>query len=99
VNATPTPHVPDLEDQHAAAILRARGFPITDIQSLARDQTPFAQRTTHWKRVIAPGVSLTARTVELREGFTRWRTRRRRSTSMRACGGTTPKSSGTACAW
>lgn len=55
---------------HAAAVLRARGFPVTDIQSLARDQNPFARRTVSWKRVLVPGVSLTARTVELGDGFT-----------------------------
>ncbi|MGH3755763.1 MAG: hypothetical protein ACRDRP_24370, partial [Pseudonocardiaceae bacterium] len=66
----PVRQAPDLEDQNAAAVLRARGFPVTDIQSLARDQNPFARRTVPWTRVLAPGVSLTARTVELGDGFT-----------------------------
>ncbi|MGQ0777545.1 MAG: hypothetical protein ACT4NY_24570 [Pseudonocardiales bacterium] len=66
----PIHQAPDLEDQNAAAVLRARGFPVTDIQSLARDQNPFARRTVPWTRILAPGVSLTARTVELGDGFT-----------------------------
>lgn len=66
----PVRQAPDLEDRNAAAVLRARGFPVTNIQSLARDQNPFARRTVPWKRVLAPGVSLTARTVELGDGFT-----------------------------
>lgn len=64
----PTTQVSDLEDQAAAAALHARGFQVTDIQALARDQTPFARRTTASSRVLARGVRLDARTVELGSG-------------------------------
>jgi len=65
-----THQAPDRDDQAAVAILRARGIPVTDIQSLAHDQGPFAQRTTAWTRVVVPGVNLCARPVELDGGFT-----------------------------
>ena len=67
---SPTGQAHALDDPAAVAILRARGIPVTDIQSLAHDQTPFAQRTAAWTRVMVPGVNLRARPVELDGGFT-----------------------------
>jgi hypothetical protein len=64
----PTTQAPDLEDQAAAAALHARGFQVDSIQDLARDQSPFARRTAAWSRVLAAGVRLDARTVELGGG-------------------------------
>ncbi|MEV6981727.1 hypothetical protein AB0M95_10785 [Sphaerisporangium sp. NPDC051017] len=64
----PATQAPDKEDQFAIAVLRARGIQVADIQALARDQTPFARRTTLWSRNPAPGVALTARMVELGDG-------------------------------
>lgn len=67
MNAPTTPAL-DWEDQNAAAILRSRGIPVADIQTLARDQSAFAQRTATWHRAVAPGVHLDARPVELDDG-------------------------------
>ncbi|MBT2506998.1 hypothetical protein J7I98_14085 [Streptomyces sp. ISL-98] len=64
----PATQAPDKEDQAAVAALRARGIQVADIQALARDQSPFARRTTPSSWSLAPGVTLTARTAELGEG-------------------------------
>ncbi|MFB7597626.1 hypothetical protein [Streptomyces sp. NPDC056160] len=47
------------------AELSARGIDIDDVQSLARDQSPFARPTPTWTRQLAPGVVLTARPIDL----------------------------------
>ncbi|MEV7087997.1 phosphodiester glycosidase family protein [Streptomyces sp. NPDC093085] len=66
----PTDQATDPEERNALVALRARGFPVTDIQILARDQNAFARRSPYGEHVIAPGVRLTARPVELEDGFT-----------------------------
>ncbi|MFF9785036.1 hypothetical protein [Streptomyces nigrescens] len=64
----PVTQATDREDRVAIAALHARGIQVTDIQALARNQTPFARRTAPWNRSLAPGVSLTAQTAELGDG-------------------------------
>ncbi|MGW4492285.1 phosphodiester glycosidase family protein [Streptomyces sp. NPDC004376] len=48
--------------------LSARGIHAPSVQSLARDQSPFARPTPAWTRHLAPGVVLTARPIDLSDG-------------------------------
>ncbi|WP_432079629.1 phosphodiester glycosidase family protein [Streptomyces sp. YPW6] len=48
--------------------LSARGINVPSVQSLARDQSPFARPTPAWTRHLAPGVVLTARPIDLSDG-------------------------------
>ncbi|MER6520206.1 hypothetical protein ABT246_25545 [Streptomyces sp. NPDC001553] len=50
------------------AELSARGIHAPSIQSLARDQSPFARPTPAWTRYLSPGVGLTARAIALGDG-------------------------------
>ncbi|WP_331744714.1 hypothetical protein OG762_50655 (plasmid) [Streptomyces sp. NBC_01136] len=59
---------PREEDQASIAVLRAHGYRILDIQSLARDQQAFAVRVPELRREIAPGARFQARPVELGRG-------------------------------
>nr|BEK71422.1 hypothetical protein KPHV_86490 [Kitasatospora purpeofusca] len=58
----------DRPDLVALAELSARGIHAPSVSSLARDQSPFARPTPAWTRTVAPGVLLTARTVDLADG-------------------------------
>ncbi|MFI9630055.1 phosphodiester glycosidase family protein [Streptomyces sp. NPDC052042] len=64
----PFASVADRHDRAALAELRARGIHANNIQSLARDQSPFARPTRSWVRHLAGGIDLTARPVDLGEG-------------------------------
>ncbi|AXI76970.1 phosphodiester glycosidase family protein [Peterkaempfera bronchialis] len=56
-------------DRRAVAELAVRGIHVADIQDLARDQRPFAQRITEpHRRTLAAGVVLDSRTLELESG-------------------------------
>ncbi|MEV6987015.1 hypothetical protein AB0M95_37965 [Sphaerisporangium sp. NPDC051017] len=66
--SVPVSEPPGHEDQASIAVLRAHGYRVLDIQSLARDQQPFAVRVSASRRAIAPGVRFEARTVELGGG-------------------------------
>ncbi|GAA1237259.1 hypothetical protein GCM10009578_092770 [Streptomyces rhizosphaericus] len=55
----------DHPDLVPLAELSARGIHIDNVQSLARDQSPFARPTPAWTRHVAPGVVLTARPIDL----------------------------------
>ncbi|MFG3403810.1 hypothetical protein [Streptomyces sp. NPDC048142] len=55
-------------DQDPLAELRARGIHVPSIQSLARDQSPFAHPTPARTRALAPGVVFTARPIGLGDG-------------------------------
>ncbi|MCA1220020.1 phosphodiester glycosidase family protein [Streptomyces sp. 8L] len=50
------------------AELSARGIHAPSVQSLARDQSPFARPTPAWTRRLAPGIVLTARPIDLGGG-------------------------------
>ncbi|MFJ1936779.1 phosphodiester glycosidase family protein [Kitasatospora sp. NPDC088160] len=52
----------------ALAELSARGIQVPSVQSLAVDQSPFARPTPAWTRHPAPGVVLTARSIDLGGG-------------------------------
>ncbi|MCJ0872549.1 hypothetical protein [Streptomyces sp. AP-93] len=52
----------------ALAELSARGIHAPSIQSLSRDQSPFARPTPAWTRYLAPGVVLAARPIDLGDG-------------------------------
>lgn len=58
----------DHPDLIPLAELSARGIHAPSIQSLARDQSPFARRTPVWTRHPAPGVVLSSRPVDLGDG-------------------------------
>ncbi len=58
----------DRLDLVALAELSARGIQATSVQSLAADQTPFARPAPAWTRHMAPGVVLTARSIDLGGG-------------------------------
>ncbi|MEV6976936.1 hypothetical protein [Kitasatospora sp. NPDC093806] len=58
----------DRPDLVALAELSARGINVPSVQSIAVDQSPFARPTLAWTRHPAPGVALTARTVDLGDG-------------------------------
>lgn len=60
--------LPDSQDQAAVAALRAAGYQVPDIQSLAKNQAAFAVRVASRADTIAPGVHLETRTVELADG-------------------------------
>ncbi|MBD0672839.1 hypothetical protein [Streptomyces sp. CBMA156] len=55
----------DRADLAALAELSARGIHVPGVPSLARDQSPFARPTLAWTRTVAPGVTLTARPIDL----------------------------------
>lgn len=55
-------------DHEAAALLRRHGFRVADIQELARDQSPFALRAKPNQHQLAPGLSLSKRSLDLDEG-------------------------------
>lgn len=65
---SPVCELPGEEDQTCMAILRAHGYQVPDIQSLARNQQSFAVRIPARCRTIAPGIRFQARTVELGGG-------------------------------
>ncbi|MEV7565649.1 hypothetical protein [Streptomyces tanashiensis] len=65
VPLAPTGGHPDLVP---LAELSARGIYASSIQSLARDQSPFARPTPAWTRHLTPGVVLTARPIDLSDG-------------------------------
>jgi hypothetical protein len=52
-------------DQAALCALRALGYPATDIQSLARDQNPFAVRVPTHTTTITSGIQVQSQTLEL----------------------------------
>lgn len=56
------------EDQAAMAILRACGYQVPDIQSLAMDQQSFAKRIPARFRTIASGIGFQAQTMDLGDG-------------------------------
>ncbi|MFE0055405.1 phosphodiester glycosidase family protein [Streptomyces sp. NPDC059003] len=58
----------DVQDQEAVAALRAHGYRVNDIQSLAHDQRPFARRARALHRTIAPGLQLRSSSVDLGGG-------------------------------
>ncbi|MFF3350721.1 hypothetical protein [Streptomyces sp. NPDC002779] len=58
----------DHPDLVPLAELSARGIHAPTVQSLARDQSPFARPTPAWTRHLAPGVVLTARPIDLSDG-------------------------------
>ncbi|MFF8431093.1 hypothetical protein ACF07Y_39355 [Streptomyces sp. NPDC016566] len=60
--------ITDHRDRAALAELHARGIHASDIQALARDQSPFARPTQPWIRHLAPGIHLTARPIDLGDG-------------------------------
>ncbi|MFF3730782.1 hypothetical protein ACFYXM_10795 [Streptomyces sp. NPDC002476] len=66
--STPFAPAADRHDRAALAELRARGIHANDIQSLARDQSPFARPTRSWVQHLAGGIDLTARPVDLGNG-------------------------------
>ncbi|MFF4410404.1 hypothetical protein [Streptomyces sp. NPDC001404] len=59
---------PGEQDQEAMAILRAHGYHVPDIQSLAHDQQAFAVRVPARRRTIAPGIRLQTTSVDLGGG-------------------------------
>ncbi|MEU6814005.1 hypothetical protein [Streptomyces sp. NPDC046860] len=65
VPLAPSGNHPDLVP---LAELSARGIHAPSVQSLARDQSPFARPTPAWTRHLAPGVVLTARPIDLSDG-------------------------------
>ena len=56
------------EDRQAMATLRALGYRVPDIQSLAGDQRAFAVRVPERRLTIAPGIRFHATAVDLGEG-------------------------------
>lgn len=60
--------LPSEEDQASMAVLRAHGYHVPDIQSLARNQQSFAIRIPSRCRTIAPGIGFQSRTVDLGGG-------------------------------
>ncbi|MEU6349613.1 hypothetical protein ABZ896_09835 [Streptomyces sp. NPDC047072] len=55
-------------DTTSIAALRALGYNVSDIQSLARDQRAFAVRVSERRHRIAPGAGFQARAIELGQG-------------------------------
>lgn len=64
----PVDELPSAEDQAAMAILRAHGYQVPDIQSIARNQQSFAKRIPTRSRTIAPGLDFQAQAINLGEG-------------------------------
>ncbi|MDT0485296.1 phosphodiester glycosidase family protein [Streptomyces doebereineriae] len=60
--------LPSDEDQQAVTVLRALGYRVEDIQSLARNQRAFAIPVPERQITIAPGIRFHATAVELGEG-------------------------------
>ncbi|MEH6373916.1 hypothetical protein V7793_06115 [Streptomyces sp. KLMMK] len=56
---------PNEGDQAALATLRAHGYHVPDIQSLAHDQRAFAVRAPARRRTLAPGIRLQTASVDL----------------------------------
>lgn len=59
---------PSAQDRRSIAALRARGYHVADIQSLATDQRAFAVRVPERRLTLAPGVRFHSRAVELGSG-------------------------------
>lgn len=62
---TPLDQTPTTADHAALDALRALGYPVSDIQSLARDQQPFAIRVPTNTRTLTAGIQVRSQTVDV----------------------------------